>query len=65
MMEDRNFKVSRQLSINLSVSMLVKKPARSWLCITRCSKVVEIGVFEEFEVEYVPFGEVVREGLWQ
>ena len=33
MMEAKNFKVSRQLSINLSVSMLVKKPARSWLCI--------------------------------
>ena len=33
MMDDKNFKVSRQLSINLSVSMLVKKPARSWLYI--------------------------------
>ena len=29
----RNCKVSRQLSMNLSVSMLVKKPARSWLWI--------------------------------
>ena len=29
MMEERNCKVSRQLSMNLSVSMLVKKPARS------------------------------------
>ena len=31
MVEDRHFKVSLQLSKNLSVSMLVKKPARSWL----------------------------------
>ena len=29
MMAERNCKVSRQLSMNLSVSMLVKKPARS------------------------------------
>ena len=29
MMEDRNFKVSSQLSMNRSVSMLVKNPARS------------------------------------
>ena len=29
--EAKNFKVRRQLSMNLSVSMLVKKPARSWL----------------------------------
>ena len=28
---NRYFKVSRQLSKNRSVSMLVKKPARSWL----------------------------------
>ena len=32
MVEAKSFKVRRQLSINLSVSMLVKKPAcRSWL----------------------------------
>ena len=31
MVEDKYFKVSLQLSKNLSVSMLVKKPARSWL----------------------------------
>ena len=45
MMEDKNFNVSRQLSINLSVSMLVKKPARSWLCIrgvVRLSKSVSL-----------------------
>ena len=49
MMEDKNFKGSRQLSINLSVSMLVKKPARSWVVYTRCSEVVEVDVLEEFD----------------
>ena len=31
MVEAKNFKVRRQLSMNLSVSMLVKNPAKSWL----------------------------------
>ena len=30
---ERNCKVKRQLAMKRSVSMLVKKPARSWLCI--------------------------------
>ena len=30
---ERNCKVSRQLAMKRSVSILVKKPARSWLCI--------------------------------
>ena len=39
MVEAKNFKVRRQLSMNLAVSMLVKKPAKSWMRgVVRASK---------------------------
>ena len=58
---ERNCRVNRQLAMKRSVSMLVKKPARSWLCMR-----VKIGVLEELdEVEYISFCQVVGKRLGQ
>ena len=63
---ERNCKVSRQLAMNRSVSILVKKPARSWLCIRGSRERVEVGVLEELdEVEDIAFCQVVGKRLGQ
>ena len=51
---ERNCKVSRQLAMKRSVSMLVKKPARSWLCMGGVGERIKVGVLEELdEIEYI------------
>ena len=65
---ERNCRVSRQLAMKRSVSMLVKKPARSWLCMRsrRSRERVKVGVLEELdEVEDISFCQVVGKRLGQ
>ena len=60
---ERNCRVNRQLAMKRSVSMLVKKPARSWLY-ARSRKRVKIGILEELdEVEDISFRQVVGKRL--
>ena len=64
MRAERNCKVSRQLAMKRSVSMLVKKPARSWLVYSWSGERIKVSVLEELdEIKYITPGQVVGKRL--
>ena len=63
---ERNCKVSRQLAMKRSVSMLVKKTSKILVMYTRGGERVEVGVLEDLdEVEDISFCQVVGKRLGQ